>query len=89
MLDSRAPKMDLGDYMYLENRFKMLTKSMPEEAKQLLGQARDEIRARFQFYEYLAGRAEPAGRAASPAGDDGGAAPGLVKSHQGNAGGRE
>ena len=33
MLDSRTPKLPLEQYMYLENRFKMLTKIDPDEAK--------------------------------------------------------
>ncbi len=42
--------------MYQENRFKMLTKSKPEVAKQLLQQAQAEVDARWQMYQYLAQR---------------------------------
>ncbi|HHJ06230.1 MAG TPA: pyruvate:ferredoxin (flavodoxin) oxidoreductase, partial [Anaerolineae bacterium] len=38
-LDSKAPKIPLEDYMYNENRFRMLTKSNPERAKKLLADA--------------------------------------------------
>ena len=36
LLDSRKPKRPLEQAMYSENRFKMLLRSKPEEAKQLL-----------------------------------------------------
>ncbi len=42
-LDSRAPKIPLEKYMYMENRFKMLTKSKPEDAKRLLQEAQDDV----------------------------------------------
>jgi pyruvate-ferredoxin/flavodoxin oxidoreductase len=40
--------------MYLENRFKMLTKTKPEEAKHLLQEAQEDANARWQIYQYLA-----------------------------------
>jgi pyruvate-ferredoxin/flavodoxin oxidoreductase len=40
--------------MYEENRFKMLTKSKPDEAKQLLKQAQEDVDSRWRMYEYLA-----------------------------------
>ena len=42
--------------MYLENRFKMFTKSKPEAAKILLQQAQADVDARWQMYQYLAQR---------------------------------
>ncbi|MGB8703154.1 MAG: hypothetical protein WCD18_27360 [Thermosynechococcaceae cyanobacterium] len=42
--------------MYSENRFKMLTRSNPEEAKQLLKEAQAEVNTRWQMYQYLAAR---------------------------------
>jgi pyruvate-ferredoxin/flavodoxin oxidoreductase len=53
-LDSSAPKIPVGQYMYMENRFKMLSKSRPQEAKRLLQQAQADVTARWKFYEYLA-----------------------------------
>ncbi len=38
-LDSRKPKIPVEKYMYMENRFKMLTKSKPEVARELLEEA--------------------------------------------------
>jgi pyruvate-ferredoxin/flavodoxin oxidoreductase len=42
--------------MYLENRFKMLKKSNPEEAKRLLKEAQHDVDTRWKFYEYMAAR---------------------------------
>jgi pyruvate-ferredoxin/flavodoxin oxidoreductase len=42
--------------MYQENRFKMLTKIKPTEAKQLLKEAQEDVNHRWQMYQYLANR---------------------------------
>ncbi|MEH2259882.1 pyruvate:ferredoxin (flavodoxin) oxidoreductase [Nostoc sp.] len=55
-LDMRSPTQSVEDSMYQENRFKMLTKSKPDVAKQLLEQAQAEVDARWQTYQYLAKR---------------------------------
>jgi pyruvate-ferredoxin/flavodoxin oxidoreductase len=55
-LDMRSPTQSVEPSMYQENRFKMLTKSHPEIAKQLLDQAQGEVNARWQMYQYLANR---------------------------------
>ncbi|NIM20253.1 MAG: pyruvate:ferredoxin (flavodoxin) oxidoreductase [Candidatus Latescibacteria bacterium] len=54
VLDSAAPKIPLEEYMYRENRFKMLTKSNPREAKRLLKIAKQEVMARWKLYEHMA-----------------------------------
>jgi len=41
----------------MENRFKMLTKSKPEEARRLCKEAQEDVDRRWSLYEYLAGRA--------------------------------
>lgn len=56
ILDSRSPKLPLEQSLYAENRFKMLARSHPETAKQLLQQAQQDVNARWQLYESLAGR---------------------------------
>jgi len=56
MLDSRAPTRKLQDFMLMETRFKMLTKSKPEDAKRLWQEAQHDVEARYRFYEYLAQR---------------------------------
>lgn len=53
-LDSGTPKNAVGESMYAENRFKMLTKSQPDEAKRLLQAAQSDVDIRWKMYEYLA-----------------------------------
>jgi pyruvate-ferredoxin/flavodoxin oxidoreductase len=55
-LDSRSPKKPVEVSMYQENRFKMLTKSKPAEAKQLMQQAQKDVNTRWEMYQYLANR---------------------------------
>ncbi len=55
-LDMRPPKYSPESSMYRENRFKILKKSKPEVAEQLMKQAQAEINQRWQMYEYLADR---------------------------------
>jgi pyruvate-ferredoxin/flavodoxin oxidoreductase len=55
--DSAAgPRMKVADYFKLEQRFKMLEKSEPRAAKELLAQAQADVNARRTFYEFLATR---------------------------------
>jgi len=56
VLDSRPPKIPVERYMYMENRFKMLTKSKPEVAKELLEAAQEDVNTRWAMYQYLADR---------------------------------
>ncbi|MBE9102619.1 pyruvate:ferredoxin (flavodoxin) oxidoreductase [Vacuolonema iberomarrocanum] len=65
MLDSRSPKRSLEDAMYSENRFKMLLRSKPEAAKELLQKAREDVSTRWHMYQYLAAR-NPAEEASLP-----------------------
>ncbi|MGD0057989.1 MAG: pyruvate:ferredoxin (flavodoxin) oxidoreductase [Verrucomicrobiia bacterium] len=53
-LDSRSPKQKVEEYLLMENRFKMLTKSDPQHAKELFRQAQIDADRRFQRYEHLA-----------------------------------
>jgi len=55
-LDSRAPTRKVQDFLQMETRFKMLTKSRPEAVKELWEQAQRDADARFSMYEYLAQR---------------------------------
>ena len=60
MLDSRAPSMTSEQFMMTENRFKMLMKSNPEEAKRLFLLAQQDVDFRWKLFEYLAsGKAQP------------------------------
>jgi len=68
LLDSRAPTLPLDQYMNMENRFKMLYKSHPAEARKLLTEAEADVDHRRKFYEYMAGRpGKPAAQAPQPA----------------------
>ncbi|MGB5595641.1 MAG: thiamine pyrophosphate-dependent enzyme, partial [Crocosphaera sp.] len=55
-LDMRTPKVPIERVMYQENRFKMLARSKPEVAKQLLKQAQEDVNTRWKMYQYLAAR---------------------------------
>ena len=55
-LDMREPKNSPEESMYKENRFKMLKKSKPEIAEQLMKEAGVEVNQRWKMYEYLAAR---------------------------------
>lgn len=53
-LDSKEPSIELEEYMYNENRYKMLTISTPEQAEKLLGEAKLDVRKRWNLYKHLA-----------------------------------
>jgi pyruvate-ferredoxin/flavodoxin oxidoreductase len=53
-LDSGAPKVPLDKYVYNETRYRMLTKSDPARAKQLLVDAEREVKTRYGYYVELA-----------------------------------
>jgi pyruvate-ferredoxin/flavodoxin oxidoreductase len=60
-LDSRAPSRKVQEYLLQQTRFKMLTKSKPEDADRLWKAAQEDVEKRFRMYEYLAARKpEPA-----------------------------
>ena len=52
-LDSKAPKLDIKEYMYNEVRFRMLTRSKPAEAERLLELARADAVARWNQYKQM------------------------------------
>ena len=55
-LDSQAPRMKVAEYFNLENRFRMLTKSKPENAREYFAQAQVDLETRWNLYQYLAAR---------------------------------
>ena len=55
-LDSRAPTKKVQEFLNMETRFKMLTKSKPEDAKELWKQAQHDAEVRYRIYEYLSQR---------------------------------
>jgi pyruvate-ferredoxin/flavodoxin oxidoreductase len=52
-IDSMAAKANVQDFMLSENRFKMLTKSRPEEAKKLFAQAQADAERRWKYYQFM------------------------------------
>jgi pyruvate-ferredoxin/flavodoxin oxidoreductase len=55
-LDSTAAKSKVQDFMLSENRFKMLTKSKPEDAKKFFAQSQVDADRRWKFYQFMAQR---------------------------------
>ncbi|MDD4202689.1 MAG: pyruvate:ferredoxin (flavodoxin) oxidoreductase, partial [Candidatus Omnitrophica bacterium] len=55
-MDSKAPSMSLADYIYNENRYKVLQKSNPELAKKYLDVAQKKVEDQYLFYKYMAER---------------------------------
>jgi pyruvate-ferredoxin/flavodoxin oxidoreductase len=55
-LDSSAAKSGVKDFMMTENRFKMLTKSKPDDAKKLFEQSQVDADRRWKFYQFMAAR---------------------------------
>jgi pyruvate-ferredoxin/flavodoxin oxidoreductase len=68
-LDSRQPKVPVAEYLIRENRFKMLTKAKPEDAKRLFALAQEDANYRYKLYEYLAARPGDGQPAAGSSGD--------------------
>ncbi|MDQ6971691.1 MAG: hypothetical protein Q9M30_03500, partial [Mariprofundaceae bacterium] len=54
ILDSKKPKIAVKDYAYNETRFKMLTKYMPERARELLEKADKAAKENYDYYQSLA-----------------------------------
>jgi pyruvate-ferredoxin/flavodoxin oxidoreductase len=55
-LDSRTPTRKVKEFLEQQTRFKLLTKSKPEDAKRLWAQAQQDADVRFGLYAYLAQR---------------------------------
>ena len=55
-LDSRTPTRKVKEFLQQQTRFKMLTKSKPEDARRLWAEAQQDAEERFAHYEYLATR---------------------------------
>ena len=53
-LDSKEPTMSFSEHALKENRFKVLTKTNPENAKKLLAQADKMVKAKFDLLQKLA-----------------------------------
>ncbi len=53
-LDSKKPTLGYEEFAYNQTRFKMLTKSKPEQAKKLIELAQSDVLRRWNMYEQLA-----------------------------------
>ncbi len=58
-LESKGLKIPLRDYAYMETRYKMLTKSHPKEAEDLMKQAQKDVVDKWKTYEHLAEDSRP------------------------------
>jgi pyruvate-ferredoxin/flavodoxin oxidoreductase len=76
-LDSRAPTRKVQEFLQQQTRFKMLTKSKPEDAKRLWQLAQQDVESRYRMYEYMASRKTEAPAAAQDASEK--PAPAAVK----------
>jgi len=65
-VDSSAAKSKVKDFMLTENRFKMLTKSKPDEAKRFFAQSQSDADKRWKLYQFMAAR-DTKTEAATPA----------------------
>jgi pyruvate-ferredoxin/flavodoxin oxidoreductase len=54
-LDSRPPSLPLEKYVYNETRYTMLKQAHPDEARELLRLAQEDVRQRWRLYEHWAG----------------------------------
>lgn len=59
VLDSPRPTIPLREYAYNEMRYKILTRTNPEEAEKLMVKAQEAVDRRWQTYEHLS-KQEPA-----------------------------
>jgi pyruvate-ferredoxin/flavodoxin oxidoreductase len=55
-VDSSAAKSQVKDFMMTENRFKMLSKSKPDDAKRFFAQSQVDADRRWKFYQFMAAR---------------------------------
>ena len=55
-LDSAPKKVTVEQYMNMENRFKMLWKTHPEDAKKYYDYAKKAAKEHYEELQYLAGR---------------------------------
>jgi pyruvate-ferredoxin/flavodoxin oxidoreductase len=69
-LDSKAPSIKLEEYIYNENRYRVLQKSDPERAKDLLDKAQLLVNDQYELYKYLSERKVSTCEAAKKAEED-------------------
>lgn len=55
-IDSPQPRLKVEDYLLSENRFKMLTRIKPDDARRYFELAQKDAESRWQYYNYLAAK---------------------------------
>jgi len=65
-IDSKPPKVPLEDYIYNENRYRMLQKSNPTVAAHLLKLAKESVAEQWNILQRLAAADAPANGAKAP-----------------------
>jgi pyruvate-ferredoxin/flavodoxin oxidoreductase len=65
-VDSAPARVKVQEFLLSENRFKMLTKSKPEDAKRFFAQVQTDNERRWNLYQFLAGRDLQTAKPASP-----------------------
>jgi pyruvate-ferredoxin/flavodoxin oxidoreductase len=53
-LDSKLPSIEFSDYTSGQNRYQMLKKANPEQAKELMEKAARGVKSHFAYYQKLA-----------------------------------
>ncbi|MFN7950837.1 MAG: pyruvate:ferredoxin (flavodoxin) oxidoreductase [bacterium] len=56
ILDSKAPKIPVSQYLEMENRFRMLVATRPGEARGLFREVQQDVNRNWQTYQALAGQ---------------------------------
>ncbi len=59
LLDSQPPRIALKKYAYNEVRYRMLTRSHPQEAERLMALAQENIQVKWRVYQEMATRGDP------------------------------
>jgi len=59
-LDSKDPTVPLSDYVFAENRYKVLQRAKPDVAKKYIETAQEDVKRRYKMYKTLAGKNDSA-----------------------------
>lgn len=58
-LDSQAPRIPVTRYFQMENRFRMLSKCRPNDARAMHDEAQHDVDSRWKLYQHLSGLGAP------------------------------
>ena len=66
VIDSKDPSLPVAEYIYGENRYRMLRTADPDRAARLLRQTEDDVKRRWEFLKHVAARSfRPSGETPS------------------------